>query len=289
MTMAQTDLFIDSKVEEITPQQAALWLEGANTHNRPMKYDRAVALAGAITRGEWVLNGDALRFCTNGQLLDGQHRLQAIVIAGKPVQSLVVRGLPPSSFTTIDTNRVLRTPRDVVALAGVANYNIVAPAARLLGNWSLYGNPYELSQDKTLTADVVLQYAQTPGLAELAQKALAMRWCRKYLGSALTLFAMYAFGQYRPEHAEKFFSKLETGLGLEEGSPIPLLRDRMTVTNVGYGRMTPTTRAILLFKCWRLYLLGVNSRQLKVVIQKGQPLREHFVMEKRNEGPHDAK
>lgn len=287
--MAQTDLFIDSKVEEITPQQAALWLEATNLHNRPMKYDRAVALAAAITRGEWVLNGDAIRFCTDGKLLDGQHRLQAIVIAGEPVKTLVVRGLAPETFTTIDTNRVLRTARDVVALAGVANYNIVAPAARLLANWTLYGNPYEISQEKTLTTDMVLRYAQTPELAQLAQRALSMRWCRKYLGNALTLFALYAFGQYRPEHAEAFFHKLETGLGLDEGSPIPLLRDRMTVNNHNFGRITPTMRAILLFKTWRLYLLGVNARQLKVVIQKGQPMREHFVMEKRNEGPHDQR
>lgn len=284
MTMAQTDMFIDSQVEEITPQQAALWLEAANLHNRPLNLERAHALAGAISRGEWALNGDAIRFCTSGQLLDGQHRLQAIVLACKPVKSLVVRGLAPGSFATIDTNRAVRTGRDVMALSGIQNYSVVAPMARLMHYFEATGNPYDNSPEKVPSAEQLLLIAQRPGFAAVASDVLAARWCKKFIGTGLTGFAMYVFGQYRQEHAAAFFSKLDTGIGLEQGSPILLLRDRMTV-DLGPGHtMKPIAKGALLFKAFRLYLLGADVKQLKLVMSKTIPARDHFLLERRGEG-----
>lgn len=283
MTMAQQDLFIESGVEEITPQQAALWLEGANLHNRPLQMERAKAICGAILRGEWTLNGDAIRFCTNGQLIDGQHRLQGIVLACKPVKSLVVRGLAPNSFATIDTNRTVRSGRDVLALSGIQNYSIAAGAARLMHYWELTGNPYDNRAERNPSAQQLVDIASRPGFATAAGRVYSLRWCKRFLGPALASFALYAFGQYREEHADQFFAKLETGIGLEEGSPILLLRERLI--NVGtQDRMKAVAKAALLFKAWRLYLLGANVRQLKLVFSKGTPMKEHFSMERRGEG-----
>lgn len=284
MTMAQHDLFITSEVEVIDPQQAALWLEGANLHNRPLQFERAQAMAAAIKRGEWSLNGDAIRFATDGQLLDGQHRLQAIVIAGKPIKTLVVRGLAPGSFATIDTNRSVRTGRDVMALSGVSNYSIVAPMARLMYYWEATGNPYEASVDKNPSAEQLLEVAQRPGFQGYASEVLTHRWCKKFVGTGLTGFAMAAFHAHRADHAQAFFHKLDTGIGLEEGSPILLLRDKFINQMQGQDRLRPIAKGAYLFKAWRLYLLGANVRQLKLVFAKNIPLKDHFVMERRGEG-----
>lgn len=283
MTMAQQDLFIESGVEEITPQQAALWLEGANLHNRPLQMDRAKAICAAILRGEWALNGDAIRFCTNGQLIDGQHRLQGIVLACKPVKSLVVRGLAPNSFATIDTNRTVRSGRDVLALSGIQNYSIAAPAARLMHYFETTGNPYDNRAERSPSAQQLVEIASRPEFAKVAGRAFTLRWCKRFLTPALTSFALYLFSQHRKEHAEQFFAKLETGIGLEQGSPILLLRDRLI--NVGpQDRMKPVARAAYLFKAWRLYLLGANVKQLKLVFSKSTPMKDHFQMERRGEG-----
>lgn len=280
MNMAQMDLLIESTLEEITPQQAALWLE-INTHNRPLQYQRAQALAGAIQRGEWSVNGDAIRFSSAGQLLDGQHRLQAIVIAGRPVKTLVVRGLAPDSFATIDTNRNVRSARDVLALSGITNYNIVAPMARLMFYFEATGNPYDSSLDKNPSAEQVLAISRRPGFAMLANRVLAARWCRKFVGAGLTGFAMYVFGQYREEHAAAFFRKLETGIGLEAGSPILLLRERLINEIGSHDRLRPVAKGAYLFKAFRLYLLGVEVRQLKLVFAKHIPLKDHFALEQK--------
>lgn len=283
--MAQRDLFIDAQVEEITPQQAALWLEVANKRNRPLHMTRCVALAGAIKRGEWWLNGDAIRFCTSGQLLDGQHRLQAIVIAGQSVRTLVVRGLHPDSFTTIDTNCKSRTAADVLALAGMKNSVVLASAARLALSYEKYGQPFETAGDKAPSVDQVMEFAMRPELQAACAAVISHKWCKKYLALGLTTFCYYAFQAYRPDHADTFFSKLETGIGLEDGSPILQVRERMVMDNTATAKMTSVVKCAFVFKAWRLYLLGANVQYLKNPVTGGVSMRQVFAMERLgNEG-----
>src|SRR5438128_2685113 len=82
------------EVEEITPAQAKQVLANKNTTNyRPLDERAAKAYSAVMARGEWVLNGEAIKFNGNEDLLDGQTRLRACVIANKPFKTLVIRGL----------------------------------------------------------------------------------------------------------------------------------------------------------------------------------------------------
>lgn len=102
--------------ERITPQMAKDWL-ARNTKNRALRPNLVDHLAKVILFGEWQVNGDAIRFDTNGKLLDGQHRLQAIVAADKAVESFVIEGLPPKTQETMDMGRK-RQISDVLSLRG---------------------------------------------------------------------------------------------------------------------------------------------------------------------------
>ena len=64
-------------VKTITPAQAKKLLE-RNTNNRPVSKPHVKFLCGVIRRGEWKLNGDAIRF-NSERLVDGQHRLAACI------------------------------------------------------------------------------------------------------------------------------------------------------------------------------------------------------------------
>lgn len=69
---------VETEISEISPDLARDLL-AKNPHNRNLRVRRVEQLAGAMTRGEWVFNGDAIRIADSGMLLDGQHRLAAIV------------------------------------------------------------------------------------------------------------------------------------------------------------------------------------------------------------------
>jgi len=68
-------------VESISPTRAKEILL-ANNGNRLISWGWVRKLAGMMTRGEWLLTHQGIAFDVYGVLIDGQHRLEAIIIAG---------------------------------------------------------------------------------------------------------------------------------------------------------------------------------------------------------------
>jgi len=73
---------VRSKVQAITPTKAAEYLE-ANTSNRPLSSATVKSFAEAMSRGDWMVTHQGIAFSAAGVLVDGQHRLAAIVEPGQ--------------------------------------------------------------------------------------------------------------------------------------------------------------------------------------------------------------
>lgn len=78
-------------VENITPEIAKNYLAMNCDNNRRIQQRRVDVYAEMMKAGEWKLNGEGIHFDSNGHLLNGQHRLSAIVKSGVTVQMLVVK------------------------------------------------------------------------------------------------------------------------------------------------------------------------------------------------------
>ena len=103
------------ELRTITPDIAKEMLL-KNTNNRPVSEKHVRRLAKEITEDRWQLNGDTIRF--NGtRLVDGQHRLLAVVKSGKAIETLVVDGLESDVFKTIDIGKI-RSNGDTLAADG---------------------------------------------------------------------------------------------------------------------------------------------------------------------------
>jgi hypothetical protein len=123
--------------ETITPTTAAAYLE-RNTGNRTIKGKHVDALADAMSAGHWQCTHEGIAFANDGSLIDGQHRLAAVVKSGVTITSLVFRDCDAGTFHVIgDASR--RSAADVLHLAGetsttklaaAANYAIVGDAGR---------------------------------------------------------------------------------------------------------------------------------------------------------------
>ena len=107
---------IESRVETITPEIATQYL-ARNIKNRSIRKQEVEAYAREIRRGTFVLTHQGIAFDDSGNLIDGQHRLMAIAMAGTPVQMMVSRGVVPSALTVVDRG-ASRTMRDVITLGG---------------------------------------------------------------------------------------------------------------------------------------------------------------------------
>lgn len=89
------------EIVKVTPELASAWL-ALNTDNRKLRPTHVRALSDAMKRGEWMVNHQPVAL--NGtRLLDGQHRLTALIKSGLPyVEMSVITGAPSDSFKTID-------------------------------------------------------------------------------------------------------------------------------------------------------------------------------------------
>lgn len=81
-------------LKEITPEWAARILETRNPSNRKFKPGKISQYASDMRAGRWGLTHQGIAFDVNGDLLDGQNRLAAIVESKVPVKMLVTSGMP---------------------------------------------------------------------------------------------------------------------------------------------------------------------------------------------------
>jgi hypothetical protein len=135
-------------VVTVTPELAAKWLERNHTQNRPINWKRVEAMANDMrTPGAWKLTHQAIAFDGEGDLIDGQHRLQAVVQAGKPVQMLVVRNDEGSFHDPIDRGAA----RSIGLLMGKHGRTVTAiNALRMLEQGCYMQVPMTLSEAETI-------------------------------------------------------------------------------------------------------------------------------------------
>lgn len=105
-----------STVEKVTPKQAATYLKKFQV-NRRLRPGMVDYLSREIIENRWQLSHQGVAFFEDGSGADGQHRLNAIVKAGKAVHIAVFRGLKKTAMNIIDTGTA-RTPDDVLRING---------------------------------------------------------------------------------------------------------------------------------------------------------------------------
>src|SRR5215831_7421198 len=103
------------EIMDITPTMAQEWLD-KNVHNRKLNTTRVRLYAKAMERGEWYTINQGIGLDKEGNLLDGQNRLAAVIEANKTVKMVVVTGLEKAAQIVIDTASV-RTPADLLKLS----------------------------------------------------------------------------------------------------------------------------------------------------------------------------
>lgn len=89
------------EIEVITPQKAQGFLD-RNHANRRVRHAVVQKYAAAMARGEWQLTHQGIAVDTDGNLIDGQHRLMAIAAAQTSVTMTVTYGVPTTVFGALD-------------------------------------------------------------------------------------------------------------------------------------------------------------------------------------------
>jgi hypothetical protein len=71
---------------EVTPSIAEEWLKDALQQGLPLNLERVEKFAADITNGNWEYCFETIEISKNGKLINGRHRLHAIILADKPLR-----------------------------------------------------------------------------------------------------------------------------------------------------------------------------------------------------------
>ena len=262
---------ITSTLMEITPKMASQLLL-QNTANRPLNKRHAARIAAAIVRGEWKVNGDTIRIASDGTVLDGQHRLDAIVISNQAVKSLFVTGLDRSVFDTIDVGGQSRTTSHVLAIRGDSSYTTLASAARIALIRENCGDPFNASSDAAPTTAQIVEFIDANlDIKKSAYFVANSRWVKRNISPSIGAMCHFVFTRQYPEKTAEFFEQLETGEGLYSGSAVLLLRDRLSDSRGGIEKLENSYKTALIFKAFKHFLAGDSLRTLRVRLDGASP------------------
>jgi len=213
-------------LEEITPARAESFLK-KNKNNRPVKASNVLKLKNDLQQGHFKLTHQGIAFDWDGNLLDGQHRLMAIVESGVTASMYVTYNCDPSIFKVIDSGSA-RNTNDVLKLLGVTSYSTVASGIRLiLWAWDRYAAQSSLIPKKTYktytttnaeTAEFYTEHAAV--LDSLTHQARSLRKQNSALmQSSIVAFFFLALERHKSVvKAHEFIERIAVGANLQNGS-----------------------------------------------------------------------
>lgn len=213
----------DMEAVTVTPEMATKLLE-ANTLNRPLADGHVKRISSQISAGKWKFNGDTIKIADNEQVLDGQHRLWAVIDANRSIETIIVRGISPDAFSTIDTICRSRSFGDVIALAGHKRHrNVIGPALSWLLRWQDKRGieNYKSPDMKVENSDIEAAFANNPGIVRAAESAQKIR---SICNASIMAFFYYVMSNRNPDLAERMMDTLEDPAGIGVTDPFFRLR-----------------------------------------------------------------
>lgn len=267
-----TSTAIAARVELITPDAAKSYLM-SNTRNRKVGGTNYGKIKASLLRGEWKLNGEAIKIAADGTILDGQHRLMACAETGVSFQTLIVTGLPREVQDTMDTGKS-RTLADVLTLHGYKNGTSLAAAVVGI----IKSEKHSLKAAFTsggINASVITvkesldRLEIEPTIQDTA--ILAQRLTKVGLQGRTGSVLHYILTNIDADDADYFFSTLRTGEGLTAGSPILALRNVLIANKASTKSIPQTLIAALVIKAWNKYRDGEPVKLLKFTVGGANP------------------
>lgn len=252
---------ITHEVVTVTPAMAGDWL-AANNHNRHLRYRVVTAYARDMAEGKWALNGEAVKFAADGTLLDGQHRLHAVVKADTPVKLLIVHNVPKSAQDTMDSG-VNRKFADQLSLNGEGSPQILAAILRKVTLWEI-GVYTKTSTLKPTFAEMADTLVRNPRVRDCANYG-TKRAVASNLHASTIGFAYWLLSGLDHEEAAWFLDRVSDGVGLEAGHPALVLRERISrERNMTNGKVDPDVILALLIYAWNAHRNGRRIQKLQL-------------------------
>jgi hypothetical protein len=260
----------------VTPDMAQDWLDNRNLRNRRKSNVTARKYVKAIQASRWKCTHEGIAFDRDGFLIDGQHRLMAIVQTGTSLKLFVipfVDGMDDDTFGVLNSgNR--RQAGQMLHFPGSA---AAAAAAKILGviddsfsdGTHVTGGVVATNAENDEVLDVVDNWPELPLLT--AQTSAAYRGSLVPQSIHLAVLAQASRTQYA-DRIGSWIDGLVDGVGLGEQDSRRLVNKRFVRSGKEFN--DATGRALgyrLLAKAWNAYALDKPMGRLQASLKEPAP------------------
>jgi len=265
---------LNAAVITITPMIARQWLDSTDPSiQRRLSLNHVAYLAKEMENGHWDLNGQPIQIDKIGNVVNGQHRLNACIESNTPFTSLVVFNVETSAIKTIDEGAKARGISDFLDIRYNAKHSVTAAAAmRMVVFWDSgwrkslgYGGTAMKNSSTSLKlspAEAESFIKDNPEFFEFIAEASSLHQAGENLVSkSLFCGLLWLVERENPIHARAFFGKLSIGADISLTSPVLYLKNWLREHKGGH-KYNRGSQIGMIIKCFNYYAEGVEVTKL---------------------------
>ena len=264
------NIMIQFKKQLVTPAIAEKLLT-SNRINRRVRNEKVKEYANEMSLGKWMEDtGETIKITKCGNLIDGQHRLLAIVLSQTPTYLHFSEGHDYEIFKVLDTGAI-RSANDVFLIDGITGSNRLPSTITFYNNLKEGFNSHK--QRRTSTNNSLLeQYKSNEDFWNIIIKESInyyMHFNKLLAPSFIGGLYAYLF-EFSPINSKEFLTQLTSGVNIQNQS-INLLRNALIKDKMSLRKMTPQNKVALIIKTYNAFVLGKEIKSLKYT-----PLTDSF-------------
>jgi hypothetical protein len=265
----QSELINSLTFEEvlITPEYAEKLLKLNKSNNRPLSQSKILQYTEDMISDNWRSGtGETIKISKTNVLIDGQHRLRAIIFSGISVLMHISRGHEVDVFTVLDTGKP-RGASDVLSIDNISNANQISATIRACISMSETG----LMTTRRIISnrEILNLYNQNPIFWQGVTKKTAV-WYNAFqtLLSKSIIATMYVtFSKLDIEKSDSFFNQL-CGLDTITNNSINVLRNKLIYSVAGSKRIPVNPKVAMIIKTWNAFRKNKEISILKYDIDR---------------------
>lgn len=242
----------------VTPELAEFWLT-QNDANRSIRRAIWKAYARDMAAGAWKLTAEPVKISPNGKLLDGQHRLHAVVDSGATVTMFVAYDVPEDAQAAMDSGSK-RTAADALALRGDSSTAVVAATARIaLG---VAYSPESIGKYTATHAEIVGWVDDHPDVFDAASFISSIQNRIKGCRPSMAAYTLLMLSQIDHDQAYSFWAAVADQVGDYPGDPVVALARRFSEAYRERESLSHSAQLSMIYRAWNNRR---GSKQMRIV------------------------